>query len=100
MVNRRKKKKKKTTALEKTASSETELYRSPEVSHIPACRTAEMMTDSKVVDRPVLEDVAEEEDLFAAAGSGASGCCQVSMWRWFTFHYCCLPPVKICISIV
>lgn len=53
------------------------------------------MTESSAGDRPVLEDVAEEEDVFAAAGSSASGCCQVSMWRWFTFHSCCLPPVNI-----
>lgn len=55
------------------------------------------MTESTAVDRPVLEDVAEEEDLFAAAGSSASGCYQVkygeAVYVSFTscqdFHFHC-----------
>lgn len=43
------------------------------------------MTQSTVVDRPALEDVAEEEDAFSAEGNSASGCCRVSVWRWLTF---------------
>lgn len=44
-----------------------------------------MMRDSAppVVERPGLEDVAEEEDVFAAEGSSKStlerGCCQVGV---------------------
>lgn len=41
-----------------------------------------MMSEPVVVDRPVLEDVAEEEDVFAAEGSS---CCQVGMVKCFTF---------------
>ncbi|TWW64269.1 hypothetical protein D4764_03G0012770 [Takifugu flavidus] len=38
------------------------------------CHTLTMMSEPAVVERPALEDVAEEEDAFAAEGSS---CCQV-----------------------